>query len=247
MDKKEIIWGIHSIEEGLEKNISFFKVFVNKNSMNHKINSIIKTLKRNDIPVQKVPVEKLNRFTHKNHQGIVAIISPIEFQKIEDLIPIWYERGIQPFILILDGVSDVRNFGAIVRSAVCLNANAIVIPSSGSASITSDMIKTSAGAIFKIPICRTTSLYHTIKYLKKSGLQIYAATEKGSIYTHQADFTSPTAVILGDEGKGISQQLLKLSDFLVKIPMTDAFDSLNVSISAGIILYEAFIQRNSPK
>ncbi len=243
MDKKDIIWGIHSIEEALEKNIPVFKVFINKNTANPKINALLKAFKQYSIPVQKVPSEKLNKFTRKNHQGIVAVVSPVEFQKIENLLPGWFEQGIQPLVVILDGVSDVRNFGAIVRSAVCMNAHAIIIPASGSASINSDTVKTSAGAIYKIPICRTPSLFHTVKYLKNSGLQIMAATEKGTTSIQDADFTAPTAIIMGDEGKGVSNQLLKISDFWIRIPMSRNFDSLNVSVSTGIILYETFIQR----
>ena len=245
MDKKDLIWGIHSIEEALDKSIPIFKVFVNKNSSNTKINTLLKKFKIAGIPVQKVPNEKLNKFTRKNHQGIVAVVSPIEFQQIENLLPLWFEQGKQPLVVVPDGVSDVRNFGAIVRSAVCMNANAIIIPSTGSASINSDTVKTSAGAIFKIPVCRTNSLYNTVKYLKNSGLQIMAATEKGTTQVNEADLTAPTAIIMGDEGKGVSNQLLKISDFWIKIPMAENFDSLNVSVSAGIILYEAFIQRKA--
>ncbi len=247
MDKrKEIIWGIHSLEEALNKNINLFKILINKTLNTPSIRAIVSEARKKGIPIQYLPIEKLNRIVRKNHQGIIGYVSPVAFYNIEDLVPTFFEKGIIPTVLLLDGVSDVRNLGAIIRSAVCMNVQAIVVPDKGSAQIGNDAVKTSAGAIFKIPICRTPNLSNTIKYLKNSGFTTFAATEKGTTLLPQADFSSPTTIIMGDEGKGISNNLLKHTDFWIKIPMTPDFDSLNVSVATGIILYENYKQKSNP-
>ncbi len=243
MDKKDLIWGIHSVEEALEKGVTFFKVLVTKENKNPKINNLLGEFKRLRVPVQKVPVEKLNRLTRKNHQGIIAYVSPVEFYELSELVQKFFEEGKEPLILVLDGVSDVRNFGAIVRTAVCMEVDAIVIPNKGGALINSDAVKTSSGAIFKVPLCRSDNLFFAIKYLSNSGFTVVAASEKGTNGLPETDFSGPVAIVMGDEGKGVSDSIIKKANFLVRIPMSEKFDSLNVSVATGIMLYESYVQR----
>lgn len=199
--------------------------------------------KNHKIPIQFVPIEKLNRITRKNHQGVIAFISPIEYSDIEEVVQRTFELGKTPFIIVLDGVTDVRNFGAIARTAECAGADAIVIKSKGSVSINSDAVKTSAGALFKIPVCRVENLVKTIKYLKNSGLNVVSASEKASVYFYEHDFTVPCAIIMGSEGQGISLELLKISDKVVKIPILGKIESLNVANAASILMYDVVRQR----
>src|SRR5690606_10543906 len=170
-----------------------------------------------------------NRLTPKNHQGVVAFISPIVYQKIENIIPAIYEKGEEPFILVLDGLTDVRNFGAIVRTAECAGIHAIVVPSKGSAQVNPDAIKTSAGALHKIPVCREESLVKSSKFLRESGVRLIACPEKTNDSVYQTDYKGPIALILGSEEKGISQELIRMADHLAKIPMFGEIESLNVS------------------
>jgi 23S rRNA (guanosine2251-2'-O)-methyltransferase len=195
------------------------------------------------VPVSTVPVEKINQFTRKNHQGVVAFVSPVQYHKLEHVIPEIYEKGLNPLILVLDRITDVRNFGAIARSAECMGANAIVIPTRNGAQINPDAVKTSAGALNFIPVCREKSLMDAILLLKESGLQILACSEKGNEPLSSADFTVPTAIIMGSEDEGVSSELLAKSGSIVRIPMTGKIASLNVSAAASILLYEAVRQR----
>jgi 23S rRNA (guanosine2251-2'-O)-methyltransferase len=201
-------------------------------------------IKENEIAFQFVPLEKINRITRKNHQGVLAFISPVENANIEMLLPVLFETGKDPLLLILDQITDVRNFGAIVRSAECAGVNAIIIPEKGMARIGADAVKTSAGAIHHIPICKVTNLLKTIQYLKDSGIQIIAATEKAdNIYT-AGNFKTPVAIVMGSEESGISQSILNISDQKLKIPLFGNIESLNVSVSAALMMYEAVRQRN---
>jgi 23S rRNA (guanosine2251-2'-O)-methyltransferase len=183
--------------------------------------------------------------TRKNHQGVLAWLSLIEYQHIANLLPMIYEKGDDPLIVALDGVSDVRNFGAIVRSAECLGAHGVLIPEKGSARITADAVKTSAGALHSFPVCREKSIVKSIEYLKESGLKIISATEKSGIEASKAQLTGPAVLIMGSEEKGISRELLALTDQEIIIPMTGKIGSLNVSVAAGILIYEIIRQRSS--
>jgi 23S rRNA (guanosine2251-2'-O)-methyltransferase len=200
-------------------------------------------LKKNGIYFQYVPIEKLNRLTSKNHQGVVGYISSIEYHKIEQVLPAVFEAGKMPLVLILDRITDVRNFGAIARTAECSGVDAIVIPARGAAQINADAIKTSTGALHKIPVCKEENLKDVIDYLRESGLQVIACTEKSSEYYYQQDMTLPVAIIMGSEEDGISGEYLKRADAAVKIPLMGEIGSLNVSVATGIILYEAVRQR----
>ena len=246
MAKREnYIFGIHAVQEALRAGKDMDKVLVRRGTASDLLKNLLSELSRTEIPVQQVPVEKLNRITGKNHQGVIAFISEITFADITNLLPSIFEKGEDPLILLLDGVSDVRNFGAIARSAECAGVHAIVIPSAGSAAINADAVKTSAGALHRIPVCRHRDLLAVMKFLKESGLRLYAATEKASDTLYAADMTGPAGLIMGSEDTGISNHLLKVADSWVSIPMKGTISSLNVSVAAGVILFEIQRQRYS--
>lgn len=200
-------------------------------------------LQEYNLTAQQVPIEKLNRITTKNHQGVIGVISPITYQKIEDIIPQVFEAGKVPLVLVLDSITDVRNMGAIARTAECAGVDAIVIPSKGSAQVTPDAIKTSAGALFKIPVCRHDNLVSTVKFLQESGLQVVCCTEKTADSIYDVDYTPPTVIIMGSEEDGIRNELIRTAEHLAKIPMFGEIASLNVSVSTAVIVYEAIRQR----
>jgi len=237
------IFGIHAVLEAVEAGKDVDKVLVKRGSGSDLLKKLLATLRKLEIPVQQVPVEKLNRVTGKNHQGVIAYLSEISYVDITSLLPTVFESGEDPLILLIDGVSDVRNFGAIARSAECAGVNAIVIPSTGSAAINADSIKTSAGALHRIPVCRQRALYAAIKFLQESGLRLFAASEKAKDSIHHTDMTGPVCIIMGGEEKGISHELLSRVDALVSIPMKGTIASLNVSVATGILLFEVLRQR----
>jgi len=244
-NRNQFIYGIHSIVEAIRAGKSLEKVFIKKGFKSDLLGELMQFIRKNTIPCQYVPVEKLNRLTRKNHQGIVALVSDIEYVNIEKIIPVIYEKGEVPFILILDRITDIRNFGAIARTAECAGVNAIVIPNKGVAQINSDAIKTSSGALHSISISRTGNLGDTIKFLSDSGLQVFAVTEKAEDLYYGMDFTAPVALILGSEDKGINEDLLKSAYRSVKIPMFGSIGSLNVSVAASIVIYEVVRQRQT--
>lgn len=242
-ESNQMVFGIRAIMEAIRSGKEIENIFLQRGLSGGIILELRSLLKERNIVFQLVPVEKLNRLSTKNHQGAIAFISPISYDKIENIIPDIYEKAQVPLILILDGVTDVRNFGAIARTAECAGVHAIVVPSKGSAQINPDAIKTSAGALYKIPVCRQDSLFKTAKFLQESGLQLVACTEKTNDFLYQPDYTVPTAIIMGSEENGISTDLIRISDHLAKIPMFGEIESLNVSVSAGVLLYEAVRQR----
>jgi len=243
----DFIYGTWPVMEAVKAKRDLDKVIIQHGLRNAVIGEIIAELKNLDIPYQFVPIEKMNRVTRKNHQGIIAFLSPITFSKVEHVLPSIYEKGEDPFLLILDKITDVRNFGAILRTASCTGVHAVVIPDKGSAMLNSDTVKSSAGAIYTLPICRSENLKDTIEYLKESGLKIFAATEKGSELYYNEQLSGPSALIMGSEGEGISPEYLRRSDVLVKIPMVGTIASLNVSVAAGVLMYEVFRQRSVAK
>ena len=246
-ETNQMIFGIRAVIEAIKSGKEIESLYIQRGLTGGIILELRSLLKENDIAFQVVPVEKLNRLTPKNHQGAVAFISPITYEKIENIIPAIYERGEVPLILLLDGITDVRNFGAIARTAECAGVHALIVPSKGSAQINPDAVKTSAGALYRIPVCRHENLFKIAKYLQESGLQLVACTEKTNDYLYQPDYTAPTAVILGSEESGISTDLIRISDHLAKIPMFGEIESLNVSVSAGVLLYEAVRQKMASK
>ena len=233
-----LIFGVNPIVEALQEGKTVDKVFINKNSKPDRFTEITQLCKTAGTPIQMVPEEKLNRLTKKVHQGIVAFLASVDYHDLEETIQGIFESGEDPFLVILDQITDVRNLGAICRSAECAGAQAVIIPKKGAASITPDAIKTSAGAIFKLKIIREENLKYTLNYLKASGIKIITCTEKAENVYHQEDLTGPIGMILGSEEFGIAPAVRKLADADVKIPMPGKTDSLNVSVAAGIIFFE---------
>ena len=242
-EEESLIFGLRPVIEALRAGKEIDKLFVQSGLKSELFSELMGLLKQHNLAFQYVPVEKLNRLTTKNHQGVAGFISAITYQKIQNIIPALFEKGKNPLIVILDRITDVRNFGAIARTAECSGVNAIVIPVHGAAQINADAIKTSSGALHKITVCREENLKTVIDYLKKSGLQIVACTEKATDFYFQIDFTIPTAIIMGSEENGILNEYLQKSDARAKIPLMGEIHSLNVSVATGIILYEAVSQR----
>lgn len=245
IERNEMIFGIRAVIEAIQSGKEIDKVLIKKDIQSELSKELMAELKQTFIPVQRVPVEKLNRITRKNHQGVVAFISPITYQRTEDLVPFLFEQGKIPLLLLLDGITDVRNFGAIARTCECAGVDGIIIPSKNSVSVNADAIKTSAGALHTIPVCRESNLLQTIKYLKASGFRIVAATEKGDYDYTKANYTDPTCIIMGAEDTGVPYDHLAQCDEWVKIPLLGKIASLNVSVAAGVLIYEAIKQRGA--
>jgi len=242
-ESNQQVFGIRAVIEAINSGKEIESLFIQRGLSGELLKELKELIKERAISYQQVPAEKLDRITRKNHQGVIAVISPITYQKIEDIIPAIYEEGRTPFLLVLDGITDVRNFGAIARTAACAGVDALIVPARGSAEINPDAIKTSAGALFKIPVCRHESLAQVVKFMQDSGIQVVACTEKTESSIYVPDFNLPTAVVMGAEDIGISDAILRNADHLAKIPMFGEIASLNVSVSAGIVLYEVIRQR----
>ncbi|TSE11083.1 MULTISPECIES: 23S rRNA (guanosine(2251)-2'-O)-methyltransferase RlmB [Aquimarina] len=243
MKDESLIFGTRAIIEAITANKSIDKLFIQKGLQGELSRELMSLVKKNNITFTYVPVEKLNRLTRNNHQGVVAYISPIDFYDLENLVMNVIESGKTPLFLILDQLSDVRNFGAIIRTAECTGVDGIIIQKKGGAPVNADTIKTSAGAVFKIPICKVDHIKDAMFYLQGSGIQVVAATEKAESTIYDTNLTIPSAIIMGSEGKGISPSVLKLVDQSAKLPMYGDIASLNVSVACGVILYEAIRQR----
>lgn len=243
MEKTDYIFGIRAVREAINAHRPIDKIIFRKGPANDLFHELYMQIKEEGIPFQFVPLEKLNRITRKNHQGVIAFLSPIEFQSIADILPAIYEQGKTPLILMLDQISDVRNFGAIVRSAECAGVDAVIIPERGFAGISGDAVKTSAGALFNLPVCRSDNLNSTIGFLKESGLTIVAATEKSDVLYTSVDMAKPLVIVMGSEEKGISPQILANCDIRASIPVMGKIRSLNVSVACSVMIYEAVRQR----
>jgi len=240
---KDYIFGTRAIIEAINSGKELDRVLFARKTDSEILKEIFSLVRDHNIPFQYVPVEKLNRITRKNHQGVVAFISEISYFPLDEMIRQVYENGQDPRFLILDRISDVRNFGAIARSAECLGFNGLIIPEKGVAKVNADAVKTSAGALMKIPVARVKSITNTIKYLKDSGIRVLAVTEKTDTIIYHTDLKGPLALILGNEEKGISDNLLFLADDQIAIPMSGETESLNVSVAAAIFMYEVHRQR----
>lgn len=243
MKEENLIFGTRALIEAIEAGKEIEKIFVQKGLSNELYSQLRKALRDQTVPIQIVPPEKLSRLTDSNHQGVVAYLTQITYYQLEDSIAEVFEKGRVPLVMILDRITDVRNFGAVARSAECAGVDFLVIPSRGAAQINGDAIKTSAGALHRLKVCREDNLKQSIEFLKQSGLQIVACHEKTDQLIYDADFTKPTAIIMGSEENGISNEYLKRSDIQVKIPMPGKIASLNVSVASGIVLFEAVKQR----
>ena len=242
-ESNQMVFGIRAVVEAIRSDKEIEALYIQRGIGGGLLNELRELMVEYNITAQHVPVEKLNRLTMKNHQGVVAFISPIIYQKVEDIIPQVFEKGEVPLILVLDAITDVRNMGAIARTAECAGVHAIVIPAKGSAQINPDAIKTSAGALYKIPVCRHDNFIQTVRFLQESGLQLVCCTEKTKEFIYTPDYTVPTAIIMGSEEDGVRNEIIRISDHLAKIPMYGEIESLNVSVATGIILYEAIRQR----
>lgn len=242
--KEDFIFGLRPVMEAIEAGKTIDKIFLQNGLQGQIYANLKKLLGKHGLRANYVPVEKLNRFTRKNHQGVVAFISDVPFHKIEDILPQIFEEGKSPFLLILDRLTDVRNFGAICRTAECVGVDAIIIPEKGAAPINSDAIKTSAGAIYNIKICKEKNLAHTIDFLQQSGVAVFAASEKAQKLIYDVDFTEPCALVMGNEETGISKEVFHHSDEKIKLPIVGKTQSLNVSVACGAILYEAVRQKH---
>lgn len=230
---------MEALQAGQEVN----KVLLKKDMRGELAQELLEMLRGRGIPVQRVPVEKLNSITRRNHQGAIALLSPVAYHSLEQIVPTLYEEGMLPFIILLDGITDTRNFGAIARTAECAGADCIVIPSRNSVAITADAEKASAGALMHLPVCRVDSMTDAVRYLSDAGVAIVAASEKASHDYTECDFTGPVAIVMGSEDTGISPQVMSLCTSKVAIPILGTIGSLNVSVAAGVMAYEVVRQR----
>lgn len=243
MEKDTQIFGIRAVIEAIQSGENIDKVFVQKGLKGEQSHELETVLRKQRLNVSYVPVEKLNKLTPKNHQGVVAQIAPISFYDLEELVLQVTESGQTPLFLLLDQLSDVRNFGAIIRTAECTGVHGIIIQKKGGAPVNGDTIKTSAGAVFKIPICKVDHIKDALFYMQASGIKVIAATEKTDDLIYDVSFKEPCAIIMGSEGKGINPSVLKLVDAKAKLPLLGDIGSLNVSVACGAFLYEAVRQR----
>ncbi len=239
--KNNIIYGLHPVMEAIKSGKQIDKIFIQKNLKGAASQELITLLNKEKLSYKSVPIEKLNKLTRENHQGVVAFTSPVSFYSLEEILAKPSEKP-QTFVL-LDGITDPRNFGAIIRTAVAVSANGIIIPENNSAPVNEDTVKTSAGGIFKIPLIKVKHLKDAIFLLKAYNIRILAATEKTDNLIYDTDLKPSFGLIMGSEGKGINRSLLQISDEKAKLPMSSKIDSLNVSVACGIILYEAIRQR----
>ena len=239
-----MIFGLRAVIEAVQAGKDVDRVLVKRELQGELFKELQDVLTLHEIPMQKVPLERIDRITRKNHQGVLAFMSAVTYQKIEDIIPMLYEQGKNPFIVVLDGITDVRNFGAIARTCEVAGVDAIVIPARGSVRVSADAIKTSAGALHTIPVCRELNLRDAVQFLRNSGVKVVAATEKAAENYTTSTYVDPVAILMGAEDEGISPELLKISDDLVRLPVFGTIQSLNVSVAAGVMLYEVIRQRN---
>ena len=239
-----LIYGIHSVIEALENHKSIDRIYIKKGASGRGMSKLQALLKKQHIKPSYVPVERLEGYVKYNHQGVVAFAAPVEFQELEPLVEAVLEKEEIPLFIILDNVTDVRNFGAIIRTAACTGVHGIIIPQKGGAAINSDTIKTSAGGVFSVPICRVAHIKDAIYYFQGSGIQVVAATEKTTQKWFSVDYALPTALLMGSEGKGIRTPLLKLADQKAQLTLIGDIDSLNVSVACGAFLYEIVRQRS---
>ena len=244
MERSDYIFGIRPVLEALEASKSIDKILIKRELNGDLAREVITKAREYDVPVQRVPNEKLNRITMKNHQGVIAIVCPVRYYNLDNLMISLYEQGKTPLALLLDGVTDARNFGAIARSAECAGADFIVIPEKGSASVTSDSVRSSAGALFHIPVCREKDLVNAVNKLHENGFKVVGASEKSALNYTQIDFKVPVAIVMGAENTGISSEVIRRCDDLAAIPILGKVGSLNVSVACGVMLYEAVRQRN---
>ena len=245
--EKSFIYGLHPIMEALKSGREFDKILLQRGAASHLFKEVFNEIREREIHHQFVPEAKLNRLTSKNHQGIIAFTSLVTYVPVEEVITRCFEEGRNPLILVLDRVTDVRNLGAIARTAECAGVDALIFPLQNSAQINADAIKSSAGALLKLPLVRTSNLKHTLQSLKDNGLQLYAATEKAEKAYYENKYSHPLALLMGSEEQGISPEYLKMCHHQMAIPMSGSIDSLNVSAATAILLFDIVRQRKTQK
>lgn len=243
IDKSQVVFGIRAVIEAIESGKQVDKVLMKKDLGGELARELLSVTREYNVPVQRVPVERINKVTRKNHQGVIAFMAAVDYYHVDDIVPALYDEGINPLVVVLDGVTDVRNFGAIARTCECAGVNCVVIPERNSVSVNADAVKTSAGALNYLPVCRERNLVKAVQYLRDSGFKVMGASEKTDLNYTKADFTGPVAIVLGAEDTGISTDVLKLCDTLVAIPEFGQINSLNVSVAGGIMIYEVVRQR----
>lgn len=243
INKSQVVFGIRAVIEAIESGKQVDKVLMKKDLGGELARELLSVTREYNVPVQRVPVERINKVTRKNHQGVIAFMAAVDYYHVDDIVPALYDEGINPLVVVLDGVTDVRNFGAIARTCECAGVNCIVIPERNSVSVNADAVKTSAGALNYLPVCRERNLVKSVQYLRDSGFKVMGASEKTDLNYTKADFTGPVAIVLGAEDTGISTDVLKLCDTLVAIPEFGQINSLNVSVAGGIMIYEVVRQR----
>lgn len=243
IDKSQVVFGIRAVIEAIESGKQVDKVLMKKDLGGELARELLSVTREYNVPVQRVPVERINKVTRKNHQGVIAFMAAVDYYHVDDIVPALYDEGINPLVVVLDGVTDVRNFGAIARTCECAGVNCIVIPERNSVSVNADAVKTSAGVLNYLPVCRERNLVKAVQYLRDSGFKVMGASEKTDLNYTKADFTGPVAIVLGAEDTGISTDVLKLCDTLVAIPEFGQINSLNVSVAGGIMIYEVVRQR----
>lgn len=237
------VYGIHPVMEALDSDKVMDRVYIEKGNQNPQLHELSKRCRELGVPIFAVPIFKLNQLSRKNHQGVIGIISQIEFSDVDELVAMAYERGEQPLVLLLDGITDVRNFGAIARTAECAGVHAIVIPERNSAPVNEDAIRTSSGALMRIPVCRVGSLRTALDSLSLAGLKICGLSEKGKQSLYETDLKIPLALVMGAEDTGLSDVVLRKADELLQIPLAGKVASLNVGVATGIALFETLRQR----
>ncbi len=244
-NKQQIVYGLRPVIEALSSGVQIERVLIQNGLNSSLLNELRSKLKEGDVPFQYVPVEKLNKMTTGNHQGVVATIAAVKYRPFVELMEdLCADEARMPLVVLLDHVTDVRNMGAIARTAECAGVDALVVPDRGSAALNEDAIKTSSGALLRLPVCREQNLKTVVNLAKQYGCQIVASTEKGAVHYREVDFRKPTLLIMGNEETGISPELLKMSDIRAKLPIVGEVQSLNVSVAAGVMMYEALEQRN---
>ena len=243
MKENDLVFGIRAVIEAIQADKEIDKILIRRDLQSNLSRELFEVLKGRSIPVQRVPGERLDRLTRKNHQGVIAFMAAVTYQHLEDLVPFIYEQGKDPFILLLDGVTDVRNFGAIARTCECAGVDAIVIPAKGSVTVNTDAIKTSAGALHSLPVCKEKSITQAIRFLQASGVKVYAASEKAHANYTDIAYNGPTAIVMGAEDTGVATDNLRICDEMIKIPLFGNIESLNVSVASSILIYEVVRQR----
>jgi 23S rRNA (guanosine2251-2'-O)-methyltransferase len=245
--KDDILYGFHPVVEALKAGRPIEKILLKRGLAGNMFREIRQRAAELDIPFQMVTIDTLNRLSRKNHQGIIALVSPVEYQDLEEVLTRVYEEGEDPFLLLLDGITDTRNLGAIARTALCAGVHALIVPQKNTARMGADAMKSSAGALNEIPVCRVKTPGQAVKLLKESGMKILAASEKGRAVYHEKTVAGPVVLVMGSEEKGIHHEILEMADSSIRIPLLGPIQSLNVSVATGILLFELAKQRAANK